>query len=290
MTTTSEPQILELDTNVYLRLHDGLTNSGFIIGDDGVLVIDSLRVPSFAVDLVQDIRRVTSKPIKYVINTHSHWDHSWGNENFSKSIIIGHTNCYTEMIDVEWNQQWMDKITTSGDPWAQEASFVKITPPNLTFDNSMRLFFGGREISLRYFGKAHTSGDIFIYLPNEKIVFTGDVIQNEGVPFLGDGYPNEWPLTDDRILELPVNLFASGHGPVGNAQDLRNARDFIHMLVDTMRIHIKTGDPREIAVEQTISTLKPRFGHWRSFDAKNEKFIDGLTTVYEKLTPNKVER
>ena len=80
MTATPGTEIIELETGVYARLHEGLTNAGIIVGDAGVLVIDSLRVPSFARDLIQDVRHITVKPVQYVINTHAHWDHSWGNE------------------------------------------------------------------------------------------------------------------------------------------------------------------------------------------------------------------
>jgi len=200
MQSNPDKQIVELDNGVYACLYSGLTNAGFIIGDDGVLVIDSLRVPSFARGLISDIKTVTSKPVRYVVDTHSHWDHSWGNEEFPDSTIIGHQNCYNEMVDVEWNDAWREKVVTANDPWSKEAGLVNITPPNLTFDTSMKLYLAGREIQLLYFGRAHTSGDTFIYLPAERIVFTGDVAQDAGMPFLGDSYPEEWPETDDNWL------------------------------------------------------------------------------------------
>ena len=86
--TTPGTEIVELETGVYARLHEGLTNAGIIIGDDSVLVIDSLRVPSFARDLIQDVKTITEKPIGFVIDTHSHWDHSWGNEEFPDATNI----------------------------------------------------------------------------------------------------------------------------------------------------------------------------------------------------------
>ena len=108
---TPGTEIVELETGVFARLHEGLTNAGIIVGDDSVLIIDSLRVPSFARDLIKDVKDITDKPIKFVIDTHSHWDHSWGNQEFPEAAIIGHENCYTEMIDVEWNhEQLKDKI------------------------------------------------------------------------------------------------------------------------------------------------------------------------------------
>ena len=281
MATTPGTELIELETGVYARLHDGLTNAGFIVGDRGVLVIDSLRVPSFARDLVHDIRHVTSKPVQYVVDTHSHFDHAWGNEEFSEATIIGHDNCYQEMMDVEWNEQWREKVVAGNDPWSEEARLVTITPPNLTFETSMRLYFGGRELHLRYFGRAHTGGDTFIHLPDDKIVFVGDVAQDGGVPYLGDSYPSEWPETDDRMVELPIERFASGHGPVGDHAALMESRDFIHALVGNLKNAIRDGQDEGSASVSVVDALSPQFGDWRGFDGLG----DNIPEVYRKLRP-----
>jgi len=279
MTMTPGTEIVELETGVYARLHAGLTNAGIIIGDNGVLVIDSLRVPSFARDLIQDVRHITSKPIQYVIDTHAHWDHSWGNEEFPEATIIGHENCYNEMVDVEWNRQWRDKVIAANDPWSEEAHLVNITPPNLTFETSMQLRFGGRAIDLKYFGKAHTSGDIFIFLPAERIAFTGDVAMDRGVPFLGDSYPAEWPGTDDRLVELPIERFVAGHGPIGNHDALLQARDFIHSLVGNLKTAIQDGQDEETASTTVSDALNSQFGDFRGIDGLK----GNIPGVYRKL-------
>ena len=276
---TPGTEIIELETGVFARLHEGLTNAGIIVGDDSVLIIDSLRVPSFARDLIKDVKDITDKPIQFVIDTHSHWDHSWGNEEFPDATIIGHKNCYAEMIDVEWNEQWRKKVTSSNDPWSEEGNIVNITPPNMTFETSMQLYFGGRELDLKYFGRAHTSGDIYIHLPKEKIVFTGDVAQDGGVPYLGDCYPVDWPDTDNKLAALPIERFMSGHGPIGDHKALEGARDFIHNLVDSVKSAIADGQNSVQASESVIAQLTPEYGNWRSFDRIGEN----LTSVYEKL-------
>jgi len=276
---TPGTEIVELETGVFARLHEGLTNAGIIVGDDSVLIIDSLRVPSFARDLIKDVKDITDKPIQFVIDTHSHWDHSWGNEEFPDATIIGHKNCYAEMIDVEWNEQWRKKVTSSNDPWSEEGNIVNITPPNMTFETSMQLYFGGRELDLKYFGRAHTSGDIYIHLPKEKIVFTGDVAQDGGVPYLGDCYPVDWPDTDNKLAALPIERFMSGHGPIGDHKALEGARDFIHNLVDSVKSAIADGQNAVQASESVITQLTPEYGNWRSFDRIGEN----LTSVYEKL-------
>ncbi len=279
MSLIPDGEIVELDTGVYARLHEGLTNSGIIIGDDSVLVIDSLRMPSFARSLMEDVRKLTDKPVKYVIDTHSHWDHSWGNQEFPEAAIIGHENCYSEMVDVEWNEEWKNKILSSGDAWSDEANVVTITPPEITYQDSMRIYFGGREIILKYLGKAHTSGDTFIHLPKERIVLTGDVAQDGGVPYLGDSYPDEWLDTDDRMAELPVDRFVSGHGPVGDINALKTARDFIHSLVGNMKGAIADGKDSKTASDSVLTELQGQYGNWRSFDRLGESLPD----VYHKL-------
>ena len=279
MTTTQGTEIFELETGVYARLHDGLTNAGIIVGDAGVLVIDSLRVPSFARYLIQDVRRITEKPVQYVIDTHAHWDHSWGNEEFPDATIIGHENCYEEMVDVEWNKQWREKVVSDGLAWSEEARLVNITPPNLTFETSMRLYFGGRELRLMYFGKAHTSGDIFIHLPAEKLIFTGDVIQDRRVPYLGDSYPAEWPETDDRLVALDVEQFVSGHGPVGNHNGIVESRDFIHGLVEDTLASIQEGRSESDASATVVKALSDKYADWVGFDTLDEK----VKEVYRKL-------
>ena len=165
------------------------------------------------------------------------------------------------MVDVEWNEEWKNKILSSGDAWSDEANIVTITPPEITYQDSMRIYFGGREIILKYLGKAHTSGDTFIHLPKERIVFTVDVAQDGGVPYLGDSYPDEWLDTDDRMAELPVDRFVSGHGPVGDINALKTARDFIHSLVGSMKSAIADGKDSKTASDSVLTELQ---GHYSS--------------------------
>ena len=282
MAQTPGTEIIELASGIYARLHENLTNAGILIGDHGVMIIDSLRVPSFARDLYEDVKSITDKPIQYVIDTHSHWDHSWGNEVFPEATIIGHQNCYDEMLDVEAQEKWLNKIVNANDPWSEEAKTVQITPPNLTFDNKMSLYFGGRQIDLMYLGKAHTSGDIFINIPSEYLLFTGDVAQNKGVPYMGDGYPVEWPETDARILEIGADVYMGGHGSIGDRESLKIDKNFIDILVGEFRNKISDGQDIETASNSVYEYLKKDFGDWRSFD----KLKDSMGYIYTKIKNN----
>ena len=263
---TEGTEIVELGDGVFARLHAGLTNAGIIVGDEGVLVIDSLRVPSFARDLIEDVKRLTPKPIRYVVDTHSHWDHAWGNEEFPDATIIGHDNCRDEMLDVDLVEWWRDRAATSGMPWAEEATAVQVTPPTMTLCESMRMHVGQTELHLRYFGRAHTSGDIFIHLPQHNLVFTGDVAQDGGVPFMEDGYIADWVETDTRLLGLGAERFVSGHGPIGSAPALAEARDFIAALAGGIQHAVADGQDRETAAHNVTASMAERFGNWRGFE------------------------
>jgi glyoxylase-like metal-dependent hydrolase (beta-lactamase superfamily II) len=267
---TPGTEIVELTTGVYARLHEGLTNAGIIVGDDGVLVIDSLRVPSFARELISDVKHLSDKPITHVIDTHSHWDHSWGNEEFPNSTIIGHENCRAEMLDLEALDAWRNKVVSSNERWSEEAKGVRVTPPNLTFETSMQLYFGGRRIDLRYLGRAHTSGDIFIHLPDDGLLFTGDVAQDGGIPFMLDGYIQDWVGTDARLLELDCERFMAGHGPIGERPAIAESAQFINALAAGTKQAVAEGQDEATAAAGVTEALSERFGSWRGFERVEE--------------------
>lgn len=280
MTTfTPGTELVELASGVFARLHAGLTNAGIIVGDEGVLIIDSLRVPSFARDLISDVKRLTSKPIRYVVDTHSHWDHAWGNEEFPDATIVGHTNCRAEMLDLDLVSWWRKRAGSIDAPWASEVGAVRVTPPNLTFDTTLRLHLGAREIALHYFGRAHTGGDIFIHLPADRLLFTGDVAQDGGIPFMTDGYVAEWVTTDTRALDLQIDRFVSGHGPIGTQPALVEARDFIAALAGGTAHARAEGRDEPSAAREVTASLQPRFGGWRGF----ERVEESVAYAYRQL-------
>jgi glyoxylase-like metal-dependent hydrolase (beta-lactamase superfamily II) len=278
---TSAPagELVELTDGVFARLHEGLTNAGIIVGDEGVLVIDSLRVPSFARDLLADVKRVTAKPVRYVVDTHSHWDHSWGNEEFPDAHIIGHANCRAEMLDLDRVSAWRARAAAMDVPWAGEVEAVRVTPPDLTFDTSMRLHFGDREIALHYLGRAHTGGDVFIHLPGDGLLFTGDVAQDRGVPFMFDGYVREWVDTDTRMLDLPAERFVAGHGPIGAPPALVEARDFVAALASGVGAALTEGQDEATTSREVTATLQARFGGWRGF----ERVPESVAFAYRQM-------
>ena len=220
------------------------SNSPVIVTDDETLVIDSEITPAAAHALVADLKAVTSKPVRYVVDSHYHYDHAHGNQVFMRDAqVIGHDNTRRRMLTnvleqytylssvqpvparVEALKQRiaqendapqkaaLERQVANSLAYLEQVKETIVTPPNLTFDKTMTLYRGGREIRLLYLGRGHTDTDVVVYLPKERIVCTGDLMESV-VSYMGDSYPEEWIPTLDRLKALDFDTVMPGHGVV----------------------------------------------------------------------------
>ena len=231
-----------------------LSNGVFIVGPDSVVVVDTQLRPSWARDLISEIRKVTDKPVRYVINTHWHGDHTNGNMAYAAAFgpnvtFVAQTNTREDLIArgapqietqrtktlpdgiaamekqvadgkdskgvalTDTTRQQLQTQLTSQKAQLAELLVTTVTPPTLTYDTSMIIHQGDREIQLVHWGNAHTRGDTVVYLPKERIVITGDLLTN-GIPNVRSGYPVEWISTLDGIDKLAWDSVIPGHGNV----------------------------------------------------------------------------
>lgn len=250
--TTSSHRLTEVANGVYLAQTTAPlfnSNSLIIVNEEDVVVVDSHLTPAKARDLIQSIKSVTTKPITTLINSHFHWDHAHGNQVFEDGVqIIGHE--YTRMklagtpleetqyvlatagnkatlariremltnASVEDRpeiQKWFDLYSQQAEDWKEIAPI----PPDTTLNDRMTLFRGSREIQIHFFGRAHTGGDVTVYLPAEKLAFTGDMML-QGPSFLGDGYVDEWVQTLENLKGLAFETIVPGHGNPFTDRDL----------------------------------------------------------------------
>lgn len=221
-------------------------NAAVIINDEDVLIVDSHISPAAGYALVQEIKNITPKPVRYVINTHFHFDHSHGNQIFDDDVeIIGHEFTYEKIATgasqegrayelfvggipdrLEALESDLERAIDSTDDQAIEAVEAQIavqqsfyeatqatnpTPPTMTLRRHMTLHRGGREIELYFFGRGHTGGDVVVYLPEEKIVATGDLLTN-GIAYMGDAYLENWADTLEEVKALEFEVVLPGHG------------------------------------------------------------------------------
>jgi glyoxylase-like metal-dependent hydrolase (beta-lactamase superfamily II) len=220
-----------------------MSNATIIEGDRDVLVVDSHVTPGGAWALREELKAVTAKPIRYVVNSHFHFDHSHGNQIYGPEVeIIGHQFAREQIVagksidspahdffvgGVPNTIAMLEKRLASApdDKAKAEAErqlaiqrnhlegtkAVKPTPPTMTLTQSMTLHRGGREIRLLHLGRGHTAGDVIVYLPKERIIATGDFLV-EGTSYMGDAYFTDWIETVDVLKQLDFETVLPGHG------------------------------------------------------------------------------
>ncbi len=272
-TAQAQSKTVTTDTHSFHEVADGVyfvvgtgsifvqSNSLLIVNEDDAILVDSHVTPDAAKALIKSVKKVTKKPVRYLVNTHYHFDHAHGNQVFPDNIeIIGHEYTRERLLGNVLEQTtaatftggipgqikgMRGKLASETDPAkkadlereinVQEAHVKALkevipTPPTMTMRDKMTLFRGGREIQLIHLGRGHTGGDIVVFLPEERIVFTGDLM----LPMLaygGDGFVNEWDETLERLKSLPFDVILPGHGdPFTDKGQITNFQAYLRDL------------------------------------------------------------
>lgn len=203
-----------------------MSDAGVIIGDDGVMVIDTLTAPLHAANFISAIRKVTDKPFRHVVNTHHHGDHVNGNQYFMPAEVVAHPYCREEVLKIVPGPALWPKR----DGWAEGTEPRRIVPPVTTFENKMTYHYGKTVVELIFMGPAHTYGDIVAYLPQHKIMFAGDIAFYYVAPFAQNAHVTKWLETIDRIMKMDVETIVPGHGPIGGKNELAEMGEYFVVL------------------------------------------------------------
>ena len=201
-------------------------NAGIIIGKKGIVVVDTLISSKEAQRFIKDIRAVSPKPFRYVVNTHSHLDHTFGNLDFRRlgAVIISQEKCKENM---EKNSETVLKNAAQYGLTESDLKGTEIMYPSLTFSDRMTIELGDRKVELIYPGPSHTSDSILVYVPDKKVLFAGDVLFTGYHPFIADGDIEGWIKVLDYILTMDVEKIVPGHGPVSTKKDLQDMKDYL---------------------------------------------------------------
>jgi glyoxylase-like metal-dependent hydrolase (beta-lactamase superfamily II) len=238
--------------------HKAGANAGFVIGDDGVLVVDSFFNPDAARALVAEIRRITPKPIRYLVNTHYHLDHTAGDQVLrdAGAIIIAHRNV-RGWLRTENVHLFGDRITP-----ALRAEIAALPLPDVTTDADLTVWLGGRKVVVETV-LGHTGGDLSVAVPDAKVLFTGDLLWRQIAPNLIDGSVKEWTATDARFAAIPNaahTLFVPGHGDVADVKDVREFRGYLldlrKLVAEGRKVGLE-GDALAAAVMPKLRRLYP---------------------------------
>jgi cyclase len=277
---SAQGTIVESDSHRFEEVADGvwfvsgtgsvytMSNAMVLVGEFDTLVVDSHVTPAASRALLDSIPVITDKPVRYLVNSHYHFDHAHGNQSFPPGVeIIGHEFTRAKLngdignvLEENTFKSFSDPVPTmvsnlenqvnqESDParkarlqeqlrvqtdYMNAISEVNPTPPNITLKDKMTLFqvvaAGSREIQLLHFGRAHTGGDVVIFLPKERVAFTGDMML-PGLAYMGDGHVDEWPASLEGLKGLDFDAWLPGHGPVMRSKDqIGNFQEYLRDL------------------------------------------------------------
>ncbi|RZU02482.1 MBL fold metallo-hydrolase [Rivibacter subsaxonicus] len=261
----------QLSPHAWAYTAEGDPNTGIVVGDDAVMVIDTQATPAMAQDVIRRIREVTDKPIKYVVLTHYHAVRVLGASAYKpEHVIASH-----DTLDLIRERGEQDKASEIG-RFPRLFNNVESVPPGLTwptlsFTGKMTLWLGKLEVQLLQLGRGHTKGDTVVWLPQDKVLFSGDLVEFDATPYAGDAYFSDWPQTLQNLAALKPEKLVPGRGAALQTSEqvragLEGTRAFVSELYASVKAGVAAGRELNAVYRETIDALRPKYGKWVIFD------------------------
>jgi glyoxylase-like metal-dependent hydrolase (beta-lactamase superfamily II) len=253
----------------YAYTAEGDPNSGVIIGDDGVMVIDTTATPVMAQDLIRRIREVTDKPVKYVVLSHYHAVRVLGASAYGAQQIIASRGTL-EMIRERGAADMQSEIERFPRLFQAVESIPGLTWPTMVFDNELTVFMGKLEVKIMHLGRGHTKGDTVVWLPQSKILFSGDLVEYAATPYCGDAHLTDWPGTLDKLRALKAEKLVPGRGdalvtPEQVETGIAGTQSFVTQLLASAKQGVNAGSALKQVYKDAFAKLEPQFGQWVIF-------------------------
>ena len=260
----------ELADGLYAYTAEGDPNSGIVIGDDSVMVLDTQATPIMARKVIEKIRTVTDKPIQYIVVSHYHAVRVLGASAYGAQQIIASQDTY-DLIVERGDEDFKSELERFPRLFNGVESIPGLTWPTITFKGEMTVWMGKREVRLMQLGRGHSKGDTVIWLPQEKVLFSGDLVEYGATPYTGDAYLNDWPQTLERLAELEPVALVPGRGdalttPQSCLEAIEGTKSFLHDMFESVKQGLEAGKNLNEVYAQTYHRLKPDYGHWVIFD------------------------
>jgi glyoxylase-like metal-dependent hydrolase (beta-lactamase superfamily II) len=260
----------KLSDHAYAYTAEGDPNTGVVIGDDAIMVIDTQATPVMAQDVIRHIRAVSDKPIRYVVLSHYHAVRVLGASGYHAQHVIASHDTYNLIVE-RGEADMKSEIERFPRLFQAVESVPGLTWPTLVFEKRMTLWIGKLQVELMQIGRGHTKGDTVVWLPQERILFSGDLVEYETTPYTGDAYLADWPATLDAIAALKPAKLVPGRGAALQneaevAAGLDGTRTFITEMFGAVKAGAASGKDLRTVYKETYAALKPRFGDWVIFD------------------------
>ncbi len=271
-----EPDVVEVSEGIFAYIqHDGswcLNNPAFINAGGQVVAVDACATERRTRAFQGEIARLSPNPVRTLINTHSHFDHTYGNYLFEDAMIIGHRRCREDVIaDAPELPQRIRQMFV-GVEWGE----YQESAPSVVFEDAMTLHAGGLELQLIYVSPAHTNTDVVVWIPERGVLIAGDIVFNQGTPFALMGSVSGWIDTLDRLRELPIETVIPGHGPVADASVFDDVEAYLRFVNETAQAAIEAKvDPLSAARDVDLG----RFAEWTD----TERIVGNLHRAMNEL-------
>ena len=260
----------KLAPGLYGYTAEGDPNSGVIVGDNSVVVVDAQATPLMAADVIARIRTVTDLPIRHVVLTHYHAVRVLGASGYHGAQVIASDAC--RAMTVERGQQDTDsEIGRFPRLFRGKDTIPGLTWPDLTFHHRMTLHLGSREVQIIHIGRSHTAGDTVVWLPKERVLFSGDVVEFGATPYCGDAHFADWPATLAAVQALGAEALVPGRGrSLMNRQECNDAIEGTRAFTSDLFAIVKRASagnaPLKAVYDQAMAEMRPKYGHWVIFE------------------------
>ena len=256
--------------DLYAFTAEGDPNSGVIVGDDGVMVVDAQATPVMARQVIDRVARITDKPIRYVLLTHYHAVRVLGASAYDGAEIIA--SDATRALIAERGKQDMDsEIGRFPRLFRAVESIPGLTWPSLTFPDQMSVWLGKREVRIMHIGRGHTAGDVVAFVPDADVVFSGDLVEYHSACYCGDAHFTDWPATLDRLAEFSAKALVPGRGaalktPKQVADGIALTEDFLTTLYNAVADSVAKGRTLKEAYDAVRGVMDPKFASFAIYE------------------------
>jgi glyoxylase-like metal-dependent hydrolase (beta-lactamase superfamily II) len=260
----------EIGRGLYAFTAQGDPNSGIIVGDDGVMVVDAQATPVMALEVIERVRKVTDKPIQYVLLSHYHAVRVLGASAYADAEILASDG--TRELIVERGQQDKDsEIGRFPRLFRAVESIPGLTWPTITFQKQMSIWLGKREVRILHIGRGHTAGDVIAWVPDANVVFSGDLVEYHSACYCGDAHLADWPKTLDRLAEFKANALVPGRGAALATPDkvrdgIDGTRDFLSTLFNSAKDSVAKKLSLKDAFAAARRAMDPKFSSYAIYE------------------------
>jgi glyoxylase-like metal-dependent hydrolase (beta-lactamase superfamily II) len=266
-----QEKFIKLADNAYCLTAEGDPNTGVIIGDDAVMVIDTRATPAMAEDVIRHVRGVTEKPIKYLLLTHYHAVRVMGAAGYKEAETIIASQGTLELIQERGQQDFDSEVQRFPRLFRSVETVPGLTWPNLVFDRSLTLWMGKTEVQIKHIGRGHSKGDTIAWLPKERVMFSGDLVEEGATPYCGDAYFTEWPDTLDRLRGFKAEKLVPGRGDAmmdaaAAERAIAGTADFLRDMRRSVEAGVKAGKGLKAVFAETHRAMQPKYGQWVIFE------------------------